>query len=60
MKNKAPQKSQIWKIGASCFRIVSIEGNKVIARHHEEEGTFPLSSLRPASASEISEYFKRK
>jgi len=59
MKNKTPQKSQIWKVGTRCFRIVRIEGGQAVVRHHEEFGKFFLNDLRPASAEEIRAYFKK-
>jgi hypothetical protein len=59
MKKKAPQKSQIWKVGTRCFRIVRIEGGQAVVRHHEEFGKFFLNDLRPASAEEIRAYFKK-
>jgi hypothetical protein len=59
MKKKTPQKSQIWKVGTRCFRIVSIEGNQAVVRHHDIFGKFFLDDLRPASAEEISAYFKK-
>lgn len=59
MKKRTPQKSQIWKVGTKCFRIVSIEGEKAIVRHHEELGKFFLDELRPATPEEIKAYFKK-
>jgi hypothetical protein len=59
MKKKTPQKSQIWKVGTRCFRIVRIEGNQAVVRHHEEFGKFFLNDLRPASAEEVRAYFKK-
>jgi hypothetical protein len=59
MKKKTPQKSQIWKVGTRCFRIVRIEGDKAVVRHHEEFGKFFLEELRPASAEEVKKYFKK-
>jgi hypothetical protein len=59
MKNKTPQKSQIWKVGTKCFRIIRIEGNQAVVRHHEEWGKFYLEDLRPASAEDITKYFKK-
>jgi len=59
MKKKTPQKSQIWKVGTRCFRIVSIEGNQAVVRHHDIFGKFFLDDLRPASAEDISAYFKK-
>jgi hypothetical protein len=59
MKKKTPQKSQIWKVGTRCFRIVSIEGNQAVVRHHDIFGKFFLKDLRPASAEDISAYFKK-
>jgi hypothetical protein len=59
MKKKTPQKSQIWKVGTRCFRIVRIEGDQAVVRHHEEFGKFFLNDLRPASAEEVRAYFKK-
>jgi hypothetical protein len=59
MKKKTPQKSQIWKVGTRCFRIVRIEGNQAVVRHHDIFGKFFLNDLRPASAEDISAYFKK-
>lgn len=59
MKKKTPQKSQIWKVGTKCFRIVRIEGDKAVVRHHEEWGKFYLDDLRPATSEDITKYFKK-
>ena len=56
MKDKAPQKGQLWAIGTKVYRIVEVKGDTVRAHHHGQMSMFYTRHLKPVSKSQVEEY----
>jgi hypothetical protein len=56
MKEKTPQKAQLWAIGNKVYRIIKHEGDKTHVHHHGQMALFYTRHLKMATPSQISEY----
>ena len=56
MKDKAPQKGQLWAIGTKVYRIVEVKGDTVRAHHHGQMSMFYTRHLKIATNSQVADY----
>lgn len=56
MKNKTPQKGQLWAMGTKTYRVIRNEGDKTYAHHHGEMALFYTSHLKIATPCQVAEY----
>ena len=56
MKEKTPQKGQLWVSGNTVYRVIRNEGDKTHAHHHGKMGLFYTRSLKIATPYQVAEY----
>jgi hypothetical protein len=56
MKEKAPQKAQLWAVGNKVYRVIRNEGDKTHVHHHGEMALFYTRHLKMATPSQVAEY----
>lgn len=56
MKEKTPQKGQLWAHGTKVYRILRIEGDKAVIHHHDEMTYCYVRHLKVATPSQVAEY----
>jgi len=57
MKNKAPQKGQLWTIkGILVVRLSNVQDGIATFHHHGAKGRVKVSNLRPATGEQVKEY----
>jgi len=56
MKDKAPQKGQLWAIGNKVYRVIKNEGDKTYVHHHGQNALFYTRHLKVVTNSQIAEY----
>jgi hypothetical protein len=56
MKEKAPQKGQLWVSGNTVYRVIRNEGDKTHAHNHGKMGLFYTRTLKIATPSQVAEY----
>ena len=60
MKNKTPQKGQLWVSGATVYRVIRNEGDKTHAHNHGKMGLFYTRTLKVATPSQVAEYLGKE
>jgi hypothetical protein len=56
MKEKAPQKAQLWAVGNKVYRVIRNEGDKTHVHHHGQMALFYTRHLKMATPSQVAEY----
>jgi hypothetical protein len=60
MKEKAPQKAQLWAVGNKVYRVIRNEGDKTHVHHHGQMALFYTRHLKMATPSQIAEYLGKE
>jgi hypothetical protein len=56
MKDKAPQKGQLFAVGTKVYRVIRNEGDKTHVHHHGQMALFYTRHLKPVSRDRVAEY----
>ena len=60
MKEKTPQKGQLWVSGATVYRVIRNEGDKTHAHNHGKMGLFYTRTLKIATPCQVAEYLGKE